>query len=408
MASFDVKSLFTNVPVKGAMRAIELAIKDIPTEEFTLPKPHFLKLVELCLDFQAFSFGGEEFAQVNGLAMGSPLSPVAACLYLETLEKEHFEEIMGPETTWLRYIDDVFLLVPNETDLEEKLNQLNEVEERIQFTLEKENNGTLPFLDVMIMKCQNSVKYKVYRKKTNQEDYVHYLSAHSERVKSGIVISFFLRALRICSDEFLEPEITHIFEVFKRLRYPKAFIIRCLRKAKKIRDRPRDSARRRNSEKLLVVPNSKQTLNIARSLRSAGIKLVESAGTKISDIIKKKSGSTNEDSIVYRVPCGGCTRSYLGETYRGLQKRVGEHKRDIRNHISTSSFVIHVEEYQHLPNWERSEILWKGQGKSRRKLIESAVIETLPNINSKRGDFTLSSILANIVWGDLRKMSRDT
>ena len=149
MASFDVKSLFTNVPVKGAMRAIELSIKDIPTDQFPLPKPHFMKLVELCLDFQAFCFGSEEVAQVNGLAMGSPLSPVAACLYIETLEKEYFEEIMGPGTTWLRYIDDVFVLVPNEMDLEDKLTQLNAVEERIQFTLEHENNGTLPFLYVI-------------------------------------------------------------------------------------------------------------------------------------------------------------------------------------------------------------------------------------------------------------------
>ena len=62
MASFDVKSLFTNVPVKWAMRAIELAIKDIPTDEFPVPKPYFMKLVKLCLDFQAFCFGSEEFA----------------------------------------------------------------------------------------------------------------------------------------------------------------------------------------------------------------------------------------------------------------------------------------------------------------------------------------------------------
>ena len=255
----------------------------------------------------------------------------------------------------------------------------------------------------MIIKGENAVKYKIYRKKTNQEDYVHYLSAHSERVKSGIVIGFFLRALRVCSDEFLEPEIAHIFEVFDRLKYPKAFITRCLRKAKKIRGRSTHSTRDRIARKVLVVPNNKQTFNIGRSLRNAGIKLVESTGTKISDIIKKKSDSTgqDQDSIVYRVPCGGCARSYLGETYRGLGKRIQEHKRDLRNHTPTSSFVIHVDESQHLPSWDRSEILWKGQGKRRRKLIESAMIETLPNINSKRGDFALSSFLANIVWGDI-------
>ena len=124
MASFDVKALFTNVPLEGALRAIELAIKDIPTEEFPVPKPHFNKLVRFCLEFQGFTFNSEEFAQVRGLAMGSPLSPVAACLYMELMENEHFQRIMGPHATWFRYVDDVFLLVPEEVDLDEKLRQI--------------------------------------------------------------------------------------------------------------------------------------------------------------------------------------------------------------------------------------------------------------------------------------------
>ena len=91
---------------------------------------------------------------------------------------------------------------------------------------------------------------------------------------------------------------------------------------------------------------------------------MESSGTKISDLIKKSdSNGLDHGSVVYRVPRGGCSRSYLGETYRGLGKRVQEHRRDLRNHTSNSSFVIHANESQHLPNWNRSEILWEGQGK---------------------------------------------
>ena len=195
MASFDVRALFTNVPVKGAMQAIELAVKNIPTEELPLPRAHYLQLIELCLGFQVFSYGEDEFAQVRGLAMGSPLSPVAACLYMETLEKDHFMNIMGPETAWFRYVDDVFVLVPGDTDLNDKLEKLNAVEENIQFTLESESEGKLPFLDILIIKRDDDVSYKVYRKETNREDYIHYFSAHSVRVKSGVIIGFFLTCL---------------------------------------------------------------------------------------------------------------------------------------------------------------------------------------------------------------------
>ena len=323
MASFDVKALFTNVPVEGAIRAIKLAISNIPTEEFPVPKPHFLKLIQLCLEFQAFTFNNEEFTQVRGLAMGAPLSPVAACLYMETLEKEHFQEIMGTETTWLRYVDDVFVLVPEVTDLNEKLRKLNEVEDKIQFTLENEEHGTLPFLDVAIIRSENTVKYRVYRKKTSQEDFIHYLSAHSDRIKSGVVIGFFLRAFRICSEQYLDAEVGHIFEAFTRLMYPKAFLLRCLRKAKKIKSKAKQTslARDRSAQKLIVIPSNSKTSSIAKTLKKAGVKIVERTGTKISDLTRNRNkGSEGQDSIVYKVPCSECSKAYLGETYRGFKK----------------------------------------------------------------------------------------
>ena len=405
MASFDVKALFTNVPVKGAMKAIEIAIRGVPSDQFPVPKSDFLKLVELCLDFQAFAYGEDEYAQVEGLAMGSPLSPVAACLYMEMLEHEQFEHIMGAGTTWLRYVDDIFVLVPENIDLKEKLDQLNAVEERIQFTLETEENGTLPFLDVMIMKRGNEVKYKVYRKDTNREDYIHYLSAHSDKVKSGIVIGFFLRAYRICSNEHLNPEIEHIFKSFTSLRYPKAFIIRCLQKAKRIRRNKEAQAtravpaRNRSEQKTVVVPGNSKNHIVARSLRRAEVTLIETTGEKIGDIMRRGNGKKNENSVVYKVPCTGCPKSYLGETYRGLKTRISEHKRDVKNHKDTSSFVLHIEEEGHMPDWGKAEVIWCGQGKTKRKIMESAVIETLPNINSKRGDYWLASTAAKIIWG---------
>ena len=89
----------------------------------------------------------------------------------------------------------------------------------------------------------------------------------------------------------------------------------------------------------------------------------------------------------------------MGETYRGIKTRFSEHKRDVKNHKTTSSFVIHIEEDQHLPEWSRAEVLWSGPGKARRKLMEAAAIENLPSINSKRGDYSLAPTLARIVWG---------
>ncbi|XP_076037070.1 uncharacterized protein LOC143022641 isoform X2 [Oratosquilla oratoria] len=61
-----------------------------------------MKLVSMCVNFGSFTFEGEEFLQHNGLAMGSPLSAVAACLFMEVQEKDHYSHMVGRRPIWLR------------------------------------------------------------------------------------------------------------------------------------------------------------------------------------------------------------------------------------------------------------------------------------------------------------------
>ncbi|XP_076037068.1 uncharacterized protein LOC143022641 isoform X1 [Oratosquilla oratoria] len=60
-----------------------------------------MKLVSMCVNFGSFTFEGEEFLQHNGLAMGSPLSAVAACLFMEVQEKDHYSHMVGRRPIWL-------------------------------------------------------------------------------------------------------------------------------------------------------------------------------------------------------------------------------------------------------------------------------------------------------------------
>ena len=52
---------------------------------------------------------------------------------------------------WLRYVDDVFSIWPHgDSELEKFLKHLNTQRPSIKFTIEKENKGKLPFLDILI------------------------------------------------------------------------------------------------------------------------------------------------------------------------------------------------------------------------------------------------------------------
>ena len=69
-------------------------------------------------------------------------------------------------------------MVPEDVNLDDKLKALNSVDERIQFTVEKEYEGKIPFLDTLIMRSGRSTKFSVYCKPTNKEDYVYFFSGH--------------------------------------------------------------------------------------------------------------------------------------------------------------------------------------------------------------------------------------
>lgn len=84
--------------------------------------------------------------------------------------------IFGRGSKWLRYANDVSVIVSERKDVSNKLQRLNGVNINIQFTVELERNNTLIYRD------SQCVKFYVYRKPTNKDDFVKLLSNHSDRI----------------------------------------------------------------------------------------------------------------------------------------------------------------------------------------------------------------------------------
>ena len=400
MASFDVKALYTNVPVNGAIGAVSEAIQRMSDNDLPVPKSDFIKLVSLCINFGPFVFNEEEFEQHSGLAMGSPLSAVAACLYMETLEKEHFIRIIGRGNKWVRYVDDILVIVHKNVDLQNKLARLNRINDRIQFTIEEEENCEIPFLDTLIKRTGNTVKFRVYLKPTNKDDFIHYLSAHSDRIKSGVIIGFFLRALRTCSNEYLNEEIEYINKAFMNLGYPIGLLIKLKNKAVKIRERNETVERQdRKVANYITIPNSKEGEAVCKYLRNTDVNVVTTSGIKIKDLTGKKykKCESGNESVIYKIPCSGCNKAYYGETSRGVTKRLYEHKLDVKRHRTSNAIVMHIDQSSHLPRWEGVEVIDKGMCKTARKAIEAAHILVEDSINSRGGFVTWSKPAAQVV-----------
>ena len=82
--------LFTSVPIDLALGIIkDLLEKDRTLKERTvLPVKEIILLLGFCLRNTYFSFQGQYYEQIEGAAMGCPVSPIVANLYVEYFEQK--------------------------------------------------------------------------------------------------------------------------------------------------------------------------------------------------------------------------------------------------------------------------------------------------------------------------------
>ena len=81
--------------------------------------------------------------------MGSSLGPTLANIFVGFCEANLFDKINCPPL-YYRYVDDTFCLFKTEKDTDLFLTQLNSMYSSFKFTVEKESNHRLPFLDVFV------------------------------------------------------------------------------------------------------------------------------------------------------------------------------------------------------------------------------------------------------------------
>ena len=98
LSSYDVSALFTSVPIDPALNIIkDLLEKDTILKERTVMEVgDIILLLEFCLKNTYFSFQGQFYEQVEGAAMGSPVSPIVANLYMEYLEQKGSKHYSPP------------------------------------------------------------------------------------------------------------------------------------------------------------------------------------------------------------------------------------------------------------------------------------------------------------------------
>ena len=202
MMSFDVESLFTSVPVDPSIQIIKKLLEEDRSLHLRtkMTVNQISCLLDFCLKTTYFIFQGKFFEQVKGAAMGSPISPIVANLFMEDLEVKALSTAPTPPTLWKRFVDDTFIII-KKSSKESFLQHLNSVDDNIHFTCEEPNeDGSIAFLDMLITPDQNGrFNTSVYRKLTHTDQYLHWDSHHAISSKYSVVDTLFHRARTVCS-----------------------------------------------------------------------------------------------------------------------------------------------------------------------------------------------------------------
>ena len=376
MVSFDVKSLFTNVPLTYT---IDLILDRMYPKCNTncqgrskarqcndcRRREDFNILLRAATSEIQFIFDDKIYIQHNGVAMGAPLAPVIADIFMAHLENSLMDKLkqIGVQE-WFRYVDDTFVLLNPNTSIDNVLNILNEFHPSIKFTHEPEENNSIPFLDVRVLRTEvkkvkeveeDNEKEKeiittyifdttIFRKETFTGLMTNWHSFVPFSYKKSSVVSMIKRALSICSTySLLTEEFDKIRTICQKNDYPAWFIdIRIGIGLSKYLEKMKTNEphlpvsgcpKRRMFIEIPYIGEQTDALKkkisrlTAESRPDLDIHYVAKPPRSVKTFFPTKDPVPKhlQSDIVYAAKCKDCGDTYVGKTERQCNRRLREH-----------------------------------------------------------------------------------
>ena len=382
--SFDIKSLFTNVPLREVIDDIANTVFPRGTPPLLFTKAHlpmdekknkntkritktaFKHMLNVCSE-SIFLYKDAVYKQHDGVAMGSPLAPLLAEWFVSNIENNILEsDVSCKPTFYKRYVDDVFAIFKSEEDRDSFFSLLNTAHPNLKFTMEVSTNS-LPFLDTTVSINKNRFETRVYRKPTNTGILLNYKSVAPRRWKKSLICCMLMRALRISSNlKLFESELEIIRETFLKNSYPSDMIEKaindfvtshkvcegCFEDVSKPVRQEKGADKRQVYFRIPFVgkPSSRLQRRIQNNLQGDDLDVkVAFCTTKVGEYFNLKSRCSRlfTANVVYKFTCSNDSNTtYLGETKRQLFERILEH----RGKDKKSAVLHHLYECNHCQN----------------------------------------------------------
>ena len=381
MVSFDISSLFTNVPLVETLNLCCDLWKNNHSEHHIVDEVGFRELLSFATSNVHFLFNNEWYKQTDGVAMGSPLAPTLASVFLSKIENKIKLFDGNQPLVYKRYVDDIFLVFKNQADVLPFLNFMNSLHSNVTFTVENEKNGVLPFLDLLVERKSLSYETGIYRKQTDTGLYTSPDSFCELKYKRNMIKGLIYRSWSLSSTFVKSVEsVNKLSSLLNQNGYSKSFLEKLIKETVDkilLKDFSKnqslaspDGSKKEIEGSLdinnmpkycLIVPYSEGFKNFKNALLKAtnnelNLKII-SRSHKIQNMFSNKSITplTLCSDIVYEYKCNGCDATYIGETARHLCKRIQEHGRK----ESKSNIAEHRKKCKCDVNFDNFKILCK-------------------------------------------------
>ena len=334
LVSFDVKSLFTNVPLNKTIQVILDRVYNKKQITTTLKKRTLKKLILDTCSKTAFSFGGTIYEQKDGVSMGASLGPVLANIIMTELERVVVDRLIQSGTIkfYARYVDDTLLLVKPE-DVNGILQEFNEFHRNLEFTVDKFENCVPHFLDLEIHRDGLSI----FRKDTHTAQFVHHDSFTKWNHKIAWIRSLTNRAKRLCSPSKLSTELANIRKFASYNGFPKWIVKKVMRQSLHNRRDIDEETEQVNTLYMFLPYTGQEAENIVTRCKKRLSRLfkkekkvkfsVSFQSTKVSFYTSNKDRIPllSNSGVIYKYTCPGCNSAYIGKTENTLFNRTKQH-----------------------------------------------------------------------------------
>lgn len=145
------------------------------------------------------------------------------------------------------------------------------------------------------------------------------------------------------------------------------------------------------NRKIMILPYiPKITKPFSNFIRRFDVNPVYKIPNKLNYIVKKgkdKLLNKEQQNVVYKIECGDCKASYIGQTKRVFDTRLKEHQRNIKEDPDKHNVItLHKIHNNHVMQWDNAKNLDVENNYKKRLLSEMLHIKTTKNTLNKQKD----------------------